>query len=104
MIYPRLLNRVWQAGLLLKLKCYEISGHMFGLILFYLSNSQIWVVLDGKSSKKYQVNAGVPEGSILAHKLFYYTLMVCNIAIYADDNDNDQWQQLELASEVESDP
>ena len=63
-------NRVWHAGLLHKLKSYGISGQMFGLISSFLSNRQLRVVLDGKSSQEYPVNAGVPQESILGPTLF----------------------------------
>ena len=53
-------DRVWHAGLLHKLKSYGISGQMFGLISSFLSNRWLQVVLDGKSSQEYPVNAGVP--------------------------------------------
>ena len=56
-------ERVWYAGLLHKLKSYGVSGQVFGLISPFLSNRRVWVVLDGKSPKKYAVNAGVPQGS-----------------------------------------
>ena len=110
-------NRVWHAGLPHNLKSYEISGQIFGLISSFLSNKQLRVVLDGKSSQEYPVNAGVPQGSILGLKLFLLYIndlpddVICNIAIYADDNTlyskfdqtSDLWKQLELASELESD-
>ena len=53
-------DRVWHASLLHKLKSYEISGRIFDLISFFLSNRRLQVVLDGKSSQEYPVNAGVP--------------------------------------------
>ena len=50
-------DRVWHAGLLHKLKSYGISGHIFGLISSFLSNRQLRVVLEGKSSQEYPVNS-----------------------------------------------
>ena len=45
-------DRVWHASLL----SYGISGEIFGLISSF-SNKRLWVVLDGKSSQEYPVNA-----------------------------------------------
>ena len=105
-------DRVWHAGLLHKLKSYGISGKIFGLISSFLSNRWLQVVLDGKSAQEYPVNAGVPQGSILGPTLFLlYINDLPDDVIYPDDTTLyskcdqafDLWQQLELASELESD-
>ena len=109
-------DRVWHAGLLHKLKSSGISGQIFGFISSFLSNRRLRVVLDGKSSQEYPVIAGVPQGSILGLTLFLLYInvlpdVICDITIYADDTTlyskcdqgSDLWEQLELASELESD-
>ena len=64
---------------------------MFGLISSFLSYRQLRVVLDGKPSQEYPVNARVSQGSILGPTLFLLYIndlpddVICNIAIYADD-------------------
>ena len=78
-------DRVWHGGLLQKRKSYGISGQIFGLISSFLSNRQLRVVLDGKSSQEYPVNAGVPQGSIFSPTLFLLYIndlpddVICNI-------------------------
>ena len=110
-------DNVWHAGLLHNLESYGISGQIFGLISANLSNIRLWVVLDGKSLQEYPVNAGVPEGSILGPTFFVQYItdlpdLISNIAICADDTNfyskfdqtsENLWQQIEVASEVESD-
>ena len=74
------------------------------------------MVLDGKSSQEYPVNAGVSQGSILGPTLFLLYIndlrdVTSDIAIYVDDTTvcskchqaSHVWEQLELASEYESD-
>ena len=110
-------GRVWDASLLHSLKSYGISGQIFSVISSFLSNRQLRMVLDGKSSQEYPVNAGVPQGSIIGPTLFLLYIndlpddVICNIAVYVDDASfyskcdqaSDLWQQLDLASELESD-
>ena len=86
-------------------------------VRYFLSNRQLRVVLDGKSSQNYPINPGVPQGSILGPTLFLLDIndipnnVICNIAIDTDDTTlysrcdqtSDLWQQLELASALESD-
>ena len=76
------------------------------------------MVLDGNSSQEYVVNVGVFQSSILGPTLFLLYIndlsddVICDITIYADDTTlyfkcgqaSYLWQQLELASELESDP
>ena len=73
--------------------------------------------LGGKSSQEYPVNTVVPEGSILGPRLFPLCIndvpddVICDIGNYSDDTTlyskcdqaSNLWQQLELASELESD-
>ena len=87
------------------------------LFLLFFRNRWLQVVLDGKASQVYPVNAGVPQRSILGPTLFLLHIdalsddVISNIAIYADDTTlfskcdqaSDLWQQLKLASELESD-
>ena len=110
-------DRVWHADLFQKLKSYGISCQIFGLISSFLSNRQLQMVLDGKSSQEYPVYAGVLQGSIFSPALFLLYIndlpddVICNIVIYADDTTlysncnqaSDLWQQLELAVDLKSD-
>ena len=109
-------DKVWHAGLLHKLRSYGVSGQIFGFISSFHNNWLLQVVLDGKPSQEYPVNAGFPQGSILGPTFFLLHIndlpddVICNI-ICADDTTLyskcdqafDLWQQLELASELESD-
>ena len=68
---------------------YGISGKIFVLISSFLSNRQLWVVLDGKSSQEYSIKSGVPQGTILGLFLLYINDLpddaISSIAIFAND-------------------
>ena len=64
------------------------------------------MVLDGKSSQEYQVNAWVAQGAILGPTLFLLYIndlpdVICDIAIYAEDTT--LYSKCDQASELESD-
>ena len=73
------------------------------------------MVLDWKSLQEYPVNVGVPQCFLVLHFFHYISMtsliMLSVILLCADDNTlyakcdqaSDLWQQLELASELESD-
>ena len=100
-----------------KFMSYGISGEIFGLIFSFVNNILLQVVLDGKSSREYPVNAGVPQGSMPGPTLFLLYVndlpddVTRNIAIYSEDTTfyskrvlgSDLWHQLELTYELESD-
>ena len=68
----KVFSRVWHAGLLQKLRSYRILGQIFDLICSFLSNRQLPVVLDGKSSQEYPV-----KDTINPLQLFIFTNVIC---------------------------
>jgi endonuclease/exonuclease/phosphatase family metal-dependent hydrolase len=84
-------DSVWHDGLLHKLSELKTPLPLLGIISSYLNERQSFVVVEGKSSSKFTVPAGVPQGSILSPHLFNIFIndiplpKGCEIAIYADD-------------------
>ena len=63
-------DKVWHPGLLFKLKQNGIKGQMYKLIENFLSDRKQRVTLNGKVSGWNNVQAGVPQGSVLGPILF----------------------------------
>ena len=63
-------NRVWHDGLLYKLKQLGIDGTLFKWFKRYLSEIKQRVVIEGAYSFWKEIQAGVPQGSVLGPLLF----------------------------------
>ena len=85
-------DKVWHDGLIHKLKCNGISGNLLNFFKNYLSNRHQRVVLNGIASDWRDINAGVPQGSVLGPLLFlvYINDLTDNISshmrLFADDS------------------
>ena len=86
-------DQVWHKGLLHKLFSYGISGRIYSIIKSFLSSRSMKVVVNGQSSEVHEINAGVPQGSVLGPTLFLIfindlpdSVIRSFINIFADDN------------------
>ena len=84
-------DRVWHDGLIYKLNRMGINGNLKSLLESFLSDRYQRVVLNGQSSDWAKINAGVPQGSILAPMLFLVYInditeeLSSGIKLFADD-------------------
>ena len=84
-------DEVWHNGLIFKLKKNGISGNLLNLLSNFLRNKKQRVVLTGETFSWADVNAGVPQGSILCPLLFLIYIndladgLSWNAKLFADD-------------------
>ena len=108
---------MWHAGLLHKLKSYDVNGQIYDLIKTFLLDLCINVVLDGQSSSQHSINAGVPQGSVLGPTLFLVFIndlpdhVLSKLGICSDDSavyssyegTSSEWYRLEMVADIEDD-
>lgn len=86
-------DMMWKEGLLIKLSQMGIKGRVFTWVKEFLSDRIIMVKINGVMSKRYQVENGIPQGSIVSPLLF--SIMInevfkqvedqVEVALFADD-------------------
>jgi len=84
-------DRVWHDGLVAKLSSYGFQSSLISWVRNFLSKRSLAVRIDGCLSKYHDINAGVPQGSVLSPILFLlfindlFSTIPCAINSYADD-------------------
>ena len=84
-------DKVWHKGLLFKLKQNGISGNLLNVITDFLYQRKQRVVLNGQHSSWTNIEAGVPQGSILGPLFFLIYIndlsdgLTSNPKLFADD-------------------
>ena len=84
-------DKVWHPGLIFKLKQLGIEGEMLKILENFLLERFQRTVINGKISQFRQIEAGVPQGSVLGPLLFLVYIndlikdMKSDARIFADD-------------------
>ena len=84
-------DKVWHEGFLFKLKQNDTSGNLLNVINDFLYQRRQRVVLNGQHSSWTNIEAGVPQGSILGPLFFLIYIndlsngLTSNPNIFADD-------------------
>ena len=84
-------DRVWHTGLLFKLKQNGFDGNLLNWIKSYLGSRTQKVVVGASISQTLELNAGVPQGSVLGPLFFLVYVndivkhLQCTARLFADD-------------------
>ena len=88
----KVFDKVWHAGLLFKLKNMGITEELLAWISNYLCDRKQRVVLQGESSCWADINAGVPQGSVIGPLLLLVYIndmeegLTSKLTLFANDN------------------
>ena len=84
-------DKVWHQGLLYKLKHNGISGNLLETLTDFLKDRKQRVVLNGQTFSWANIEAGVPQGSLLGPLIFLTYIndspvnLSTNVKLFADD-------------------
>ena len=89
--YSLTCNKVWHEGIIHKLKHNGIYGNFLSLLTDFLRNRKQSVILNEQNSSWTNINAGVPQGSVLGPVLLLIYIndlsdnLQYNPQLFADD-------------------
>jgi hypothetical protein len=84
-------DKVWHRGLIYKLELLDVEDPLLKWLKSYLFGRKQRVIIDGQSSDWNEIEAGVPQGSVLGSLLFLIYInditqdLQCDSFLYADD-------------------
>ena len=86
-------DKIWHQGLHYKLRQNGISGELLNILTDFLDNRLQRVILNGQYWSWAKVEAGVPQGSILAPLLFliYINDLSDNLVSFSTENELQSW-------------